>query len=145
MCINMLSFPHKPMPPSFLSDDKAEAQRIYDRGVYAGLILMFWAVFFLEFRYPIVGFIVSTCLSAFLMMLYMPLLRFARRIVERKIQNIALRTSILCFATIIYEALPLYALRHTAPLWMMIVLFIIMSLYNGYIFLKENVNVKRIL
>ena len=126
------------MPPSFLSDDPAEAQRIYDRGVYAGLLLLFWLVLFLEFRYPIVGLIVSASLSAFLIMLYMPLLRFARRIIEKKIQNIALRTSILCIATIIYEALPLYALRHTAPLWMMIILFTILSLYNGYVFLNEK-------
>jgi len=126
------------MPPSFLSDNKADAQRIYDRGVYSVIILMFWFVFFLEFRYPIVGFIVSSCVSAIAMMLYTPLLRIARRTIEQKVQNVPLRTSILCIATIIYETLPLFALRNIAPSWMIVALFIVMSLYSGYIFLNEK-------
>lgn len=121
------------MPPPFLSDDPKIAQQIYDRGVYAGLLLLFWFVLFLEFKYPIVQYGVSVCISTALMALYTPLLRLGRRTVERKVSSPHIRQAVLFIATIAYELFPLWSLRATAPAWFLLCIGAIMAAY----FIKE--------
>jgi len=117
------------MLPPFLSDDPKIAQQIYDRGVYAGMLLLFWFVLFLEFKYPIVQYGVSICISTVLMALYTPLLRLARQMLERKIPSPHVRHIVLFIATIAYEILPLWSLRATAPAWLLWCVGIIMAAY----------------
>lgn len=131
------------MLPPFLSDDPKIAQQIYDRGVYAALLLLFWFVLFLEFKHPIVQYGVSICISPVLIALYTPLLRLARQMLARKISSPLARHIVLFIATIAYEILPLWSLRATAPAWLLWCIGIIMTAYFSATLWAEPLDAKR--
>lgn len=120
------------MLPLSPEQEAREAQRIYDRGVYAGILLLFWSLFFLTVRHPFMDFFVSSCISACMMAIYTPLLRKVRKMLERNIHSPSRRQLLVLAATVLYDAVPLWALRNALPLWMIIVLGTIMTLYYCY-------------
>lgn len=126
------------MLPAFHSDDPQVAQKIYDRGVYAGILLLLWLVIFLEFRHPIVGVIVAACLSTFLLSLYTPLLRWGRHKLEKHISSVPLRQSILLAVTLIYILIPLWQMHAFVPVWITILATVVLTASSGYQLFQKN-------
>lgn len=118
--------------PTPQTDEQRDAHAIYERGVYAGIILLLWFILFSEFRYPFVGYIVFTCLSFVLMAIYDPIIRLIKRALQKRAKSPRAQFFILLGTTMAYEGLSLWSLRYQLPGWLLLIVAIVMTGYYAY-------------
>ncbi len=119
-------------------EDPQNMQRIYERGVYAGIVILLWFVLF-PIKHPVADMIISSCISLCFMAIYVPLLHKFQNMLARHIASLHARAILVFAITLVYESAPLWAFRGRIPLWGVIILGVMMTSYYAYAVFRSQI------
>lgn len=130
---------HRMLLPFYTAKNKAPkftAGQISEIAVYAGVAVLLSSILIPSFKQPFFLLVVSASLSAFTMWLYPPLLLKLNFELPKVTRPSLWRSALVLVAALAYGAVTLWALSAYVPLWSVITLGTLVTLYHGYVLVK---------